>query len=127
MDYLREGIGLRAYSQRDPLIEYQREGFDLFSAMMEATQEEAVGYLFNVEVNVQTPEGEAEAPQVSAKGVVTPAEQKLAYSAPSEDGEAEVHTEEASSEETAARKAQNAKGKARQKTKQQRKSRKNNR
>lgn len=127
MDYLREGIGLRAYSQRDPLVEYQREGFDLFSAMMEATQEEAVGYLFNVEVNVQTPEGEAEAPQVSAKGVETPAEQKLAYSAPSEDGEAEVRTEEASPEEAAARKAQNAKDKARQKAKQQRKSRKNNR
>ena len=131
MDYLREGIGLRAYSQRDPLVEYQREGFDLFSAMMEATQEEAVGYLFNVEVNVQTPDGGAdggaEAPQVSAKGVEAPAEQKLAYSAPSEDGEAEVHTEDASTEETAARKAQNAKDKARQKAKQQRKSRKNNR
>ena len=38
MDYLREGIGLRAYSQRDPLVEYQREGFDLFSAMMDSHQ-----------------------------------------------------------------------------------------
>ncbi len=50
MDYLREGIGLRAYSQRDPLVEYQREGFDLFTAMMESIKEESVGYLFNVEV-----------------------------------------------------------------------------
>ena len=52
MDYLREGIGLRAYSQRDPLVEYQREGFELFSAMMDSIKEESVGYLFNVEVQV---------------------------------------------------------------------------
>jgi preprotein translocase subunit SecA len=52
MDYLREGIGLRAYSQRDPLVEYQREGFDMFSAMMDAIKEESVGYLFNLEVQV---------------------------------------------------------------------------
>jgi preprotein translocase subunit SecA len=53
MDYLREGIGLRAYSQRDPLVEYQREGFELFSAMMDSIKEESVGYLFNVEVQVE--------------------------------------------------------------------------
>ncbi len=55
MDYLREGIGLRAYSQRDPLVEYQREGFELFTAMMDAIKEESVGYLFNVEVQVEEP------------------------------------------------------------------------
>jgi preprotein translocase subunit SecA len=53
MDYLREGIGLRAMAQRDPLIEYQREGYDLFNAMMEAIKEESVGSLFNVQVQVQ--------------------------------------------------------------------------
>ncbi len=53
MDYLREGIGLRAYSQRDPLVEYQREGFELFAAMMDAIKEESVGYLFNVDVQVE--------------------------------------------------------------------------
>ena len=53
MDYLREGIGLRAYSQRDPLVEYQREGFDLFAAMMDAIKEESVGYLFNLEVQIE--------------------------------------------------------------------------
>jgi preprotein translocase subunit SecA len=53
MDYLREGIYLRAYSQRDPLVEYQREGFEMFSAMMDAIKEESVGYLFNVEVQVE--------------------------------------------------------------------------
>ncbi len=50
MDYLQEGIGLRAMGQRDPLVEYQREGFDMFHNMMDAIKEEAVGFLFNVEV-----------------------------------------------------------------------------
>jgi len=53
MDYLQEGIGLRAMAQRDPLVEYKREGFEMFSAMMEAIREEAVGFLFNLEVEVQ--------------------------------------------------------------------------
>jgi preprotein translocase subunit SecA len=52
MDYLREGIGLRAMAQRDPLIEYQREGYDLFSTMMEGIKEESVGNLFNLQVTV---------------------------------------------------------------------------
>ena len=58
MDYLREGIGLRAYSQRDPLVEYQREGFDMFTAMMDGIKEAAVGYLFNLEVQVEQAEQE---------------------------------------------------------------------
>ena len=53
MDYLRDGIGLRAMAQRDPLVEYQREGYDLFMAMMDAIKEETVGYVFNVEVEVK--------------------------------------------------------------------------
>ncbi|WP_418276227.1 preprotein translocase subunit SecA [Isoptericola jiangsuensis] len=57
MDYLKEGIGLRAMAQRDPLIEYQREGFQLFQAMTESIKEESIGYLFNLEVQVQTPDG----------------------------------------------------------------------
>ena len=65
MDYLQEGIGLRAMAQRDPLVEYQREGFDLFSAMMDAIKEELVVFLFNAEVQV-------EGDQVGAKGL-TPA------------------------------------------------------
>ncbi len=56
MDYLREGIYLRAYSQRDPLVEYQREGFDMFAAMMDGIKEEAVGFLFNLEVQVDEEE-----------------------------------------------------------------------
>ncbi|HOF63724.1 MAG TPA: preprotein translocase subunit SecA, partial [Dermatophilaceae bacterium] len=55
MDYLQEGIGLRAMAQRDPLVEYQREGFHLFEAMMDSIKEESVAYLFNVEVQVTEP------------------------------------------------------------------------
>jgi preprotein translocase subunit SecA len=53
MDYLREGIGLRGYGQRDPLIEYQREGYDMFNSMMEGIREESVGLLFNAQVQFQ--------------------------------------------------------------------------
>ena len=56
MDYLREGIYLRAYCQRDPLVEYQREGFDMFAAMMDGIKEETVGFLFNLEVQVEEDE-----------------------------------------------------------------------
>ena len=55
MDYLKEGIGLRAMAQRDPLVEYQREGFQLFQAMTEAIKEESVGFLYNLEVQVAEP------------------------------------------------------------------------
>ena len=50
MDYLQEGIGLRAMAQRDPLVEYQREGFALWTTMNEAVREESVGLLFHVDV-----------------------------------------------------------------------------
>ncbi|MBE9376346.1 preprotein translocase subunit SecA [Saccharopolyspora sp. HNM0983] len=50
MDYLKEGIGLRAMAQRDPLVEYRREGFDMFHAMLDALKEESVSFLFNVQV-----------------------------------------------------------------------------
>ncbi len=129
MDYLREGIGLRAYSQRDPLVEYQREGFDLFNAMMEGIAEESVGFLFNLDVQVEEA-AEADEPQLTAKGLGADKKpQALSYSSPSEDGEAEVRGETATEEtpESEARRQANAKNKARQKAKQQRKSRKNNR
>ncbi|WP_409185223.1 preprotein translocase subunit SecA [Amycolatopsis sp. VS8301801F10] len=56
MDYLKEGIGMRALAQRDPLIEYQREGFDMFRAMLDSLKEEAVGFLFNLQVERAEPE-----------------------------------------------------------------------
>ena len=53
MDYLREGVSLRGYGQRDPLIEYQREGYDMFTTMMEGIKEETVINLFNLQVQQQ--------------------------------------------------------------------------
>ncbi len=114
MDYLREGIYLRAYSQRDPLVEYQREGYDMFAAMMDGIKEEAIGFLFNLEVSIEDEPDEddvdvdrldagqgedvepmrREVPSIRAKGLERPAAPTgLAYSAPSEDGEAEVHAD----------------------------------
>jgi preprotein translocase subunit SecA len=120
MDYLREGIYLRAYSQRDPLVEYQREGFDMFAAMMEGIKEESVGFLFNLDVQVEEEEPVEEepeafepmrqtvpsapqpatdgvrefAPQIRAKGLDRPKQpQNLAYSAPSEAGDVEVRAD----------------------------------
>ncbi|MDO3701040.1 preprotein translocase subunit SecA [Micromonospora sp. C28SCA-DRY-2] len=96
MDYLQEGINLRAYAQRDPVIEYQREGFDMFATMMDGIKEETVGFLFNLEVQVAEPEPEAEEVklldkpvEIRAKGLNrAPQQQGLQYSAPTIDGEA---------------------------------------
>ncbi|NEE02466.1 preprotein translocase subunit SecA [Phytoactinopolyspora halotolerans] len=98
MDYLREGIGLRAFAQKQPLVEYQREGFDLFAAMMDGIKEESVRLVFNLEVQVKQQEpdeaegaGEKAAPVVEAQGL-TPARRpaQLQYTAPSVDGDAQV-------------------------------------
>jgi preprotein translocase subunit SecA len=97
MDYLQEGIGLRAMAQRDPLVEYQREGFNMFSAMMDAIKEESVGYVFNLEVQVEEAAPvaavEPEVPggphaEVVAKGLEAPRRPaQLQYTAPSVDGD----------------------------------------
>ncbi|MEN3343753.1 MAG: preprotein translocase subunit SecA [Arthrobacter sp.] len=105
MDYLKEGIGLRAMAQRDPLVEYQREGFIMFQAMMEAIREESVGFLFNLEVEV-TPavdvvvpdtageHTEHHVPQLHAAGLQAPAKPaQLQYTAPGEDGAAQTRIE----------------------------------
>ncbi|MFO7980567.1 MAG: preprotein translocase subunit SecA, partial [Candidatus Aminicenantes bacterium] len=49
MDHLKEGIGLRGYGQRDPLVEYKRESFDMFQAMMDRIEEETLRYLYLIE------------------------------------------------------------------------------
>ncbi len=83
MDYLQEGIGLRAMAQRDPLVEYQREGYELFSAMMDAIKEELASLVFNVEVTI-----EGDGTEIKAKGVdEKPAAMlPLQYSAADENG-----------------------------------------
>src|SRR5262249_49277098 len=52
MDYLQEGINLRAMGQRDPLAEWQREGFDMFEAMMGQIEDDFVRYVFHLQVVV---------------------------------------------------------------------------
>ena len=118
MDYLQEGIGLRAMAQRDPLVEYQREGYAMFQAMMDAIKEESVGYLFNLKVEVeavnQDPEAQAQAaatanalggvqdavpgaPHLHAKGLDAPRRpDHLSYTAPTVDGEGGVLQREVS-------------------------------
>ncbi|NYE94904.1 preprotein translocase subunit SecA [Psychromicrobium silvestre] len=122
MDYLKEGIGLRAMAQRDPLVEYQREGFALFQTMMGAIREESVGFLFNLEVQVeQAPAASVgiqadqpsalldrlgtdadtaeESPEPSrtiltAPGLEAPEKpSQLQFTAPDASGEAETHVE----------------------------------
>ena len=115
MDYLREGIGLRAMAQRDPLVEYQREGGDMFVAMREASFEQIIGMLFNLQVTQPEPvsvgvvtdaEGKpedvlgkvtalaeaetkpAEPAAPLAKGLGGKRQENLTYSAPDESGEA---------------------------------------
>ena len=60
MDYLKEGIGLRAMAQRDPLTEYQREGFEMFDTMMDGLKEESIAYLFSVGVEPADTRSEAQ-------------------------------------------------------------------
>ncbi len=72
MDYLQEGIGLRAMGQRDPLVEYQREAFDMFAAMMDGIKEESVGFLFNVEVQTEQPPQPDVAASVGAQPQLPP-------------------------------------------------------
>nr|WP_255456783.1 MULTISPECIES: preprotein translocase subunit SecA [unclassified Mycolicibacterium] len=121
MDYLKEGIGLRAMAQRDPLVEYQREGFDMFTGMLDGLKEESVGFLFNVQVEAQqapqvapvaAPQGLAQFAAEAAQGGGEQAENQepvapaalrakgientapaMTYSGPAEDGSAEVRRE----------------------------------
>jgi preprotein translocase subunit SecA len=62
LDHLKEGIGLRGYGQRDPLIEYKKESFDLFQEMMERVQDRVVKYLWKMDVVVSR-EGEEQESQ----------------------------------------------------------------
>ena len=83
MDYLQEGIGLRAMAQRDPLVEYQREGYELFSAMMDGIKEELASLVFNVQVTVEGDGSEVKAAGISEKPTDTAA---LQYTAADESG-----------------------------------------
>ena len=56
MDHLKEGIGLRGYGQHDPLVEYKRESFDMFEAMMQRFQEETSRYLYLMQILERPPD-----------------------------------------------------------------------
>ncbi|KRF04264.1 preprotein translocase subunit SecA [Arthrobacter sp. Soil782] len=110
MDYLKEGIGLRAMAQRDPLVEYQREGFVLFQAMMEAIREESIGYIFNLEVEVAPAQrsglpgvadgrGLVDTPTIKAAGLEEPERPaSLAFTSPNAQGGVETRVERRRSE-----------------------------
>lgn len=90
MEYLKEGIGLRAMAQRDPLVEYQREGFNMFEGMMGQIKEESMGLLYNLEVKVRPAEGPQDHVHLEGGGLeeqAGPDQSKLSYTAPDEDGD----------------------------------------
>ncbi|WGH81721.1 preprotein translocase subunit SecA [Auritidibacter ignavus] len=104
MDYLKEGIGLRAMAQRDPLVEYQREGYTMFEAMMQAIRQESVHNLFTLDVKTQPQKASLPgvtdsrevtmAPQLKIKGLDTDTQPgKLQYTAPSSEGTGTAKTE----------------------------------
>ena len=67
MDHLKEGIGLRGYGQHDPLVEYKRESFDMFEAMMQRFQEDTVRYLYLMQI-LERPVEPAQAANVQGDG-----------------------------------------------------------
>ncbi|HEV2988386.1 MAG TPA: preprotein translocase subunit SecA [Candidatus Angelobacter sp.] len=62
MDHLKEGIGLRGYAQRDPLVEYKRESFEIFEDMMQRFQQDTVRYLFHMQIVETSPPPSAPTP-----------------------------------------------------------------
>ncbi|WP_132992002.1 preprotein translocase subunit SecA [Gordonia zhaorongruii] len=101
MDYLREGIHLRSMAQRDPVVEYQREGYDMFMGMLDAIKEETVSILFNAQVELQSTApalGTSVSDMLAGAGFgddEAPADDETAhtFSGPGEDGAAEIHSQ----------------------------------
>ena len=103
MDYLKDGIGLRGMGQRDPLVEYQREGYQMYNSMVEAIKEESVQLLFHVDIRevARTEDTSTEADEDAA---VDATEAELGITAateagPDEDGETEAEAAEGEVEE----------------------------
>jgi preprotein translocase subunit SecA len=78
IDHLKEGIGLRGYGQRDPLVEYKKESFDLFQDMMERIQDRVVKYLWKMEVVLE--QEQAEVPRVQRISPQKPKQQPMFFS-----------------------------------------------
>ena len=101
MDYLKEGIGLRAMAQRDPLVEYQREGYTMFLTMMEGIREESIGTLFNLEIPSDASAAQDAGPSEPAKAT------NLQFTGPDEEGHASTKRETASNPGKKNKKAKN--------------------
>ncbi|OZG64101.1 protein translocase subunit SecA [Bifidobacterium hapali] len=102
MDYLKDGIGLRGMGQRDPLVEYQREGYQMYNSMIEAIKEESVQLLFHVDVE-QVAHTEDTTTESDEDAAVDTAESKLGLDkdeqdAQAADGESEVTSAPSDSE-----------------------------
>jgi preprotein translocase subunit SecA len=70
MDHLKEGIGLRGYGQKNPLVEYQKEGFEMFEAMIRVTQQDVVEKVFSVQVRREQDVEQIQQQQQQPKKVV---------------------------------------------------------
>jgi preprotein translocase subunit SecA len=80
MDHLKEGIGLRGYGQKDPLIEYKKESFDLFQDMMDRIEDETIRYLFFLQISQGPgPDGNGGGPLGSPKPVLPFAPEEEEY------------------------------------------------
>lgn len=102
MDYLKDGIGLRGMGQRDPLVEYQREGYQMYNSMIEAIKEETVQLLFHIDIKqVATTDEAVDEVEETAESADTIA----VASGPDENGESVVEAAEGEVEDTDAKQA----------------------
>jgi preprotein translocase subunit SecA len=91
MDELKQGIGNRAYGQKDPLVEYKKESYELFTAMMDRIEDETIRYLFFLQVNTGAPppgpypEEDEDEPEVEAPRPDPSEQQRLAAKSTMED------------------------------------------
>ena len=96
MDYLKDGIGLRGMGQRDPLVEYQREGYQMYNSMIEAIKEETVQLLFHIDIKqVATTDEAVDEVEETAES----ADSVAVAAGPDENGESEVEAAEGEVEE----------------------------
>jgi preprotein translocase subunit SecA len=98
MDHLKEGIGLRGYAQRDPLVEYKRESFDMFEAMMLKFQEDTVRFLFRMQIIGQDGQPVDAAPRISRSVPAAPPVASAAHplTLDAEPREISIHTRQPS-------------------------------
>ncbi len=96
MDYLKNGIGLRAMAQRDPLVEYQREGFEMFTRMQDGIKEDATRLVNKLQVQVKTVKSDEVEVESDVFRTKLP---KLTLAGPSESGESEARTDTAADDD----------------------------